>query len=111
MSDIFKKDGHYFRACIYCGQDILIHSLSGNAYSMVVHNDNRTEALCFECAKAIGAARSHGDYDYRFTTNGKFFVQYSDYWISWRGPSPSYDDEMPNYGIFNPVSRSPLAAD
>lgn len=56
MSEIFEKDGNFFRACLFCGGDILIHAVSGNAYSMAIHNDPRTDIICFECAKKVGAA-------------------------------------------------------
>jgi hypothetical protein len=87
MSKIFQKEGNFFRACLYCGQEVLIHSVGGNAYLMVIHNDAGTDALCFACAKEVGAARSRLDYDEDFVLDGRFYIAYTDYWITWRRPT------------------------
>ncbi|MCS6805058.1 MAG: hypothetical protein RMM98_03865 [Acidobacteriota bacterium] len=37
----------------------------------------------------IGAARAEYEYDERFVLDGRFFLRWTTYWITWRPPTAS----------------------
>jgi hypothetical protein len=60
------------------------------------------------CAQEIGAFRNADDYDEAFAIGNRFFLQYTDYWMTWRR-TDSEDFEDWDLGVYQPPTLLSVA--